>query len=108
MWSNRFSLLFFLKKPKNYKGGKQPIYMRITIDAARLELSAQRECEPERWNPKAGRAKGTKEEIRELNAYLESLQAKVYKAHGACWTTMNWLQWQAFGQSLGALRKRVV
>jgi site-specific recombinase XerD len=55
--------------------------MRITIDAARLELSAQRECDPERWNPRAGRGKGTKEDIRELNAYLDSLQAKVYEAH---------------------------
>ena len=108
MWSKRFSLLFYLRKPKNNDRGKQLVYMRITIDAARLELSAQRECEPERWNSRAGRGKGTEEEIRELNAYLDSLQAKVYKAHGACWTTMNWLQWQAFGQSLGALRKRVV
>ncbi|MGV3502556.1 MAG: Arm DNA-binding domain-containing protein [Adhaeribacter sp.] len=64
MWSNRFSLLFFLKKPKNYNGGKQPIYMRITIDAARTDLSTQRECAPERRNSRGGRASGTKEEVR--------------------------------------------
>jgi Arm DNA-binding domain len=81
MWSKRFSLLFYLRKPKNYVRGKQLVYMRITIDAARLELSAQRECEPERWNSRAGRTKGTKEEIQALNAYLDSLQAKVYEAH---------------------------
>lgn len=81
MWSNRFNLLFFLKKPKNYKGGKQPVYMRITIDGARTDLSTQRECSPECWNSRAGRASGTKEEIRVLNAYLDSLQSKVYEAH---------------------------
>lgn len=81
MWSKRFSLLFYLRKPKNNTRGKQLVYIRITIDAARLELLAQRECEPERWNPQAGWARGTKEEIRELNAYLDSLQAKVYEAH---------------------------
>lgn len=81
MLAKRFSLLFYLKKPKNYVKGKLPIYMRITIDAARVELSTQRECEPERWNSHGGRATGTKEEIRSLNIYLDSIQAKVYEAH---------------------------
>jgi hypothetical protein len=44
MLSKRFSLLFYLRKPKNYGGGKQLIYLRITIDAAWLELSIYREC----------------------------------------------------------------
>jgi hypothetical protein len=69
MWSNRFSLLFFLKKPKNYQGGKQPIYMRITIDAARTDLSTQGECSPERWNSRDGRTNGTKEETKVLYAH---------------------------------------
>ena len=81
MLSKRFSLLFYLKKPKNHVQGKQPIYLRITIDSARMELSTQRECDPERWNSHAGRVNGTKEEIRNLNVYLDSLQAKVYEAH---------------------------
>ena len=55
--------------------------MHITIDAARVELSTQRECEQEHWNSHAGRATGTKEEIRSLNIYLDSMQAKVYEAH---------------------------
>ena len=33
-------------------------------------------CEPSRWNTQAGRASGTKEEIRTLNAYLDSLQTQ--------------------------------
>ena len=43
MLSKRFSLLFHLKKPKNYVQGKQPIYFRITINGKRIELSTQRE-----------------------------------------------------------------
>lgn len=81
MLAKRFSLLFYIRKPKNYVKGNQPIYMRITIDSSRLELSTQRECEPERWNSQSGRANGTKESIRNLNIYLDSLQAKVYEAH---------------------------
>src|SRR5438093_3891241 len=79
MLPTRFSLLFYLKKPKNYVQGKLPIYLRITIDAARVEISTQRECDAERWNSHSGRANGTKEEIKSLNAYLDSLQAKVYE-----------------------------
>jgi site-specific recombinase XerD len=70
-----------LKKPKNYVQGSQPVYLRITVDAARMELSMQRECEPTRWNAHAGRANGTKEDIKSLNVYLDSVQAKVYEAH---------------------------
>lgn len=81
MLSKSFSMLFYLKKQKNYVQGKQPIYLRITINAVRMELSMQRECDPTRWNPNAGRAIGTKEEFKTLNVYLDSLQAKVHEAH---------------------------
>ncbi len=41
-----FSLLFYLKKQKNYKTGPAPIYMRITVNGKRSENSTGRECEP--------------------------------------------------------------
>jgi site-specific recombinase XerD len=81
MLSKKFSLLFFLRKIASPVPGKRPVYMRITINGACTELSIQRECEPERWNSRAGRANGTKEEIRVLNVYLDSLQSKVYEIY---------------------------
>jgi site-specific recombinase XerD len=81
MFNKKFSLLFFLRKPRHYVRGKQPVYLRLTIDGVRVEISIQRECEPERWNSRAGRANGTKEEIKILNAYLDSLQAQVYETY---------------------------
>src|SRR5690606_32083945 len=79
--STNYSLLFYLKKPKNYAGGAKPIYMRITVAGEPTEVSTGRECDPLRWNPKANRAKGTKEDIRGLNAYLDMLERKVANAH---------------------------
>ncbi|MCU1483185.1 MAG: integrase family protein [Subtercola sp.] len=76
-----FHLLFYLKKQKNYQDGPAAIYMRITVNGKRAEFSAGRECEPRRWNARAGRGIGTKEDTRTLNTYLESLQAKVKTAH---------------------------
>jgi hypothetical protein len=74
-----FSLLFYMKKPKNYQSGVVPIYLRITVNGKRAEASTSRECDPVRWNAQAGRANGTKEEIRAFNAYLDDLQKKVYE-----------------------------
>jgi hypothetical protein len=76
-----FSLLFYLKKQKNYISGTVPIYMRITVRGKRAEITTGRECEPAKWNAKAGKAIGTKEEVKLLNAYLDQLQTLVYQAY---------------------------
>jgi len=54
--------------------------MRITVNEIRAEVATKRSCDPDKWNAAAGRAKGLKEEIKSLNAYLDLLQAKVYAA----------------------------
>jgi site-specific recombinase XerD len=76
-----FSLLFYMKKQKNYQSGSAPIYIRITVSGKRSETTTGRECEPCRWNAGAGRATGTKEDTRAFNAFLDDLQTKVYQAH---------------------------
>jgi len=78
---SNFHLLFYLRKQKNYKGGPMAVYMRITVDGKRVEMSAGRECDPAKWNSHAGRAIGAKEEIKSLNNYLDSLLIKVRNAH---------------------------
>ncbi len=80
MLDKSFGLHFYLKKPKDYVKGIIPIYFRITVDGIPKELSTKRSCEPNRWNPAAERASGTKEDARALNAYLDTLQAKAYEA----------------------------
>lgn len=76
-----FSLLLYLKKQKNYVSGNVPIYMRITVDGKRSEMSTNRDCDPKRWNAKGNRAIGTKEETKVLNTHLDQLQNAVYYAH---------------------------
>jgi site-specific recombinase XerD len=78
---NSFSLLFYLKKHKAYVSGTVPIYLRITVCSQRAEVSTGRECLPEKWNSDAGRMNGTKEEAKILNAYLDTLQARIFEAH---------------------------
>jgi hypothetical protein len=78
-----FSLLFYLKKPKNYLKGAVPVYLRITVDGKPVEISASRKCEPELWNTKAGHMIGTKEDSKTLNSYLDKMKAGVTAAHTA-------------------------
>jgi site-specific recombinase XerD len=77
---NTFNLIFYLKRPKNYKEGSVPIYLRVTIAGKRTEFSTQRECEPDKWIIGAGKAAGTKESAKQLNTHLDALRTKVYEA----------------------------
>lgn len=76
-----FSLLFYMKKPKNHVKGNAPIYLRITVQSKRSETTAGCNCEPSRWNSQTGRCNGNKEDLRSFNAYLDKLQTKVYEAY---------------------------
>ena len=80
MLEKTFSLLFYLKKPRNYSKGAMHVYLRITVDSIPKEISTGRQCDPDRWNANAGRCNGTKEDARSLNIYLDTLQTKVYEA----------------------------
>ena len=80
MLEKSFGLLFFLKQPQNYKSGPMYIYMRITVDGTVRELSTKRHWEPSKWNSKAGKAFGIKEDTKTLNTYLDALRTKVYDA----------------------------
>jgi molybdopterin converting factor small subunit len=76
-----FSLLFYLKKQKNYESGEVPVYLRITINLKRAEIATGRQCDPKRWNAKSGRMSGSKEDARSVNAYFANLQQKLFDAH---------------------------
>jgi integrase len=80
MLEKSLGLLFYLKKPKDYTAGPVLIYLRITVNGVPKEMSTKRLCDPEKWNGKANRAIGNKEDIKALNAYLDVLQNQVYDA----------------------------
>ena len=78
-----FHHIFYPKKPKAYENGEIPIYLRITVDGQRAEISTGRFAHPDHWNSAAGRLKGKTEAARSFNAYLDTLQAKLYQVHQA-------------------------
>jgi len=76
--NNLFKLHVYLKQPKDPKASQYPIYIRITMNGDRAEISTKREYDSLNWNKKAGRAIGSGEKVRELNAFLDRLVAKIY------------------------------
>jgi len=80
MIEKSFAILFYLKKPKGYVKGDMPIYMRITVNGVPKEITTKQECDPERWNNQAQRAKGTNEKTKSLNVMLDALERKVHEA----------------------------
>lgn len=74
----RTSILFFGKKTKNDSEKLLTIYLRVTINGERFEISTQRYIEPFKWSQEAGKAKGNSEEARSINTSLDIVKGKVY------------------------------
>ena len=71
-------LLYCTKKSKIDASGKCPVYMRITVDSVRVEISIQRSVDPACWCAISKSLKGKTEKVKEFNAYLDILKFKVY------------------------------
>lgn len=76
--STTLSILFYGKKSRITKDSLLPIYLRVTINGERIELSTQRYVHQDKWSVEMGRVKGNSEEARSINSYLDILKGKVY------------------------------
>ncbi len=56
-----------------------PIYLRITVNGERSELSVNRKIAPKKWDARLQRAVGRSESARALNDYLDSVEVQVKK-----------------------------
>lgn len=77
--SAKFDFIFYPKKPKGYEKGLVKLYLRITIDGKRSEAATALEIDPEKWE--SGKMKGSREDAKTFNAYLDTLKNKLYDCH---------------------------
>jgi site-specific recombinase XerD len=77
---NKFRAFILPQKIQVFREEGTDIYMRITIDGHSTEISTKRKCKPENWNVEAGRLKGKSDSVKAFNAYLDTLQQKVFEA----------------------------
>lgn len=74
----KISILFYGKKAKITTEGLLPIYLRVTIEGKRIELTTKRYVEVSKWSSESGRVKGSTEEARTINKYFDQLKQEVY------------------------------
>ncbi|MEQ8553183.1 MAG: site-specific integrase [Cyclobacteriaceae bacterium] len=78
--TNTFGVQFITRTNKA-KDGLLPIYARVTVDGRRVEISLKRWIKPGDWNGSKGMAKGSREEIKSLNHYLDEVQARIMECY---------------------------
>ncbi len=76
---NTFSVLFYPRGNDIDKNGNASIYLRITVNGKRSEVSIKRKVPLEKWNSEAGKLRGTTNDVRELNRYMDSIKVRVHK-----------------------------
>ena len=67
---NKIVTHFYVKEEKKDNKGEAPIYLRITVNGERAEISTNRKIDPELWDKSSGRATGRSEGARIINVEL--------------------------------------
>ncbi|WP_340203262.1 site-specific integrase [Ascidiimonas sp. W6] len=79
--NNSFATLFYIRQNKPDKLGRCLIYLRITIDGERAEMSTKRKIKSSQWNSRSGKAKATNNVGIDINRYLNELEVKAFRVY---------------------------
>jgi len=78
---NHLTILFFVKKTKKNRAGEAPIYLRITLNSQRTEMSTGKSVNPNEWDSRTNRIKGKSEKVRLINNYIDELENKLNRTY---------------------------
>ncbi len=73
------SVLFFIRRSRVLNNQEVPIYLRVTVDGERQEVSIRRSIDPSYWNEKGGYVKHTAPNAGAINAMLNQIRMQIYK-----------------------------
>lgn len=76
-----FSTLCLIRKNRVNHNDEAAIYLRITVDGARAEISTKQFVDPTKWKSDKGRVKGTNEVARIINHNLDMLELKAQQKY---------------------------
>jgi site-specific recombinase XerD len=74
----KITLHFYAKNTKANAAGQLPIYVRLTVDGKRMEFSTKKFIDSAKWLPEMSKMKGSTENARSLNEYLDLLRSKIF------------------------------
>lgn len=75
--TNTFSVLFWIHRQRANANGEMPIFMRVTVDGKRAEISLQRYISEKDWDSKAQRVKPKANHSVVINNYMDMARGKV-------------------------------
>lgn len=73
----KITLHFYAKSTKANALGLLPIYVRLTVSGKRLEYSTKKFIDKSKWSVALSKMKGTNENARSINSYLDLVKAKI-------------------------------
>jgi site-specific recombinase XerD len=76
---NKIVTHFYVKEGKKDSNGEIPIYLRITVNGERAEISTSRRINPDNWDKATERVAGRSESARIINSSLNNILGKVEK-----------------------------
>lgn len=76
-----YSVIFFPKSSNGNKLGLVPIFLRITVNGRRCELSIKRKISLKSWNPNTGMMRGKAGDAGEFNRYLNIIRNRIDKIY---------------------------
>jgi site-specific recombinase XerD len=80
---NRITTHIYVKEARKDKKGEAPIYLRITINGERAEISLGKFVNPALWDKAAERVAGRTEESRTKNSAITTILGKVERYYSA-------------------------
>ncbi|UII79335.1 site-specific integrase [Flagellimonas sp. CMM7] len=78
---NTFSILFYPKRNDADKRGKALLYLRITVNGKRCEVSTQRKVDLSKWDSTKEFLQGKTASTRELNIHLNNIRTRLFKLY---------------------------
>ena len=72
-----FGVHFFTRKSRSASSTDLCLYVRISVNKKRVDISLKRKVPKASWNPVSGKVKGSRTQARELNRYLDDVQARI-------------------------------
>lgn len=71
----------FIIRPNKKDQSIGIIYVRITVEGQRTEISLKKAMPTELWNNAKGKAKGLSQEVKSLNSYLDDIRIKLTECY---------------------------
>lgn len=75
------SILFYVRKSRNINATHATIYLRVTYEGQRAELSTMRKVLLAKWNAKANKVIGSSTEAKQMNRHLDIIKNNIFEVY---------------------------